>query len=51
MWFGHVAGESSSWALGAAEGWLVFNLAESNPSSWVGAVFLAAMLETDLFLP
>ena len=44
MWFGHVAGESSSWALGAAEGWLVFNLAESNPSSWVGAVFLAAML-------
>ena len=44
MWFGHVAGESSSWALGAAEGWLVFNLAENNPSSWVGAVFLAAML-------
>ena len=44
MWFGHVVGESSSWALGAAEGWLVFNLAENNPSSWVGAVFLAAML-------
>ena len=44
MWFGHVAGESSSWALGAAEGWLVFNLAADNPSSWVGAVFLAAML-------
>ena len=44
MWFGHVAGESSSWALGAAEGWLVFNLATDNPSTWVGAVFLAAML-------
>jgi MFS family permease len=44
MWFGHVAGESSSWALGVAEGWLVFNLAESNSSSWVGAVLLAAML-------
>ena len=44
MWFGHVAGESSSWALGAAEGWLVFNLAADNPSAWVGAVFLAAML-------
>ena len=44
MWFGHVTGESSSWAFGAAEGWLVFNLAEDNPSSWVGAVFLAAML-------
>ena len=44
MWFGHVAGESSSWALGAAEGWLVFNLAGDNPSSWVGAVFLSAML-------
>ena len=44
MWFGHVAGESSSWALAAAEGWLVFNLAENNPSSWVGALFLAAML-------
>ena len=44
MWFGHVAGESSSWALGAAEGGLVFNLATDNPSTWVGAVFLAAML-------
>ena len=44
MWFGHVVGESSSWALAAAQGWLVFNLAEDNPSSWVGAVFLAAML-------
>ena len=44
MWFGHIVGESSSWALGAAEGWLIFNLAESNPSSWVGAVFFAAMI-------
>ena len=44
MWFGHVAGEAASWALGAAEGWLVFNLALNNPSSWVGALFLAAML-------
>ena len=44
MWFGHVAGESSSWALAAAQGWLVFNLVDDNPSSWVGAVFLAAML-------
>ena len=44
MWYGHVAGESASWALGAAEGWLIFNLAETNPSSWVGALFLAAML-------
>ena len=44
MWFGHIVGESSSWALGAAEGWLIFNLAENNPSSWVGAVFFAAMI-------
>ena len=44
MWFGHVVGESSSGALGAAEGWLVFNPAADNPSTWVGAVFLAAML-------
>ena len=44
MWIGHVVGESSSWALGAAEGWLIFNLAENNPSSWVGAVFFAAMI-------
>ena len=44
MWYGHVTGESASWALGAAEGWLIFNLAETNPSSWVGAMFLAAML-------
>ena len=44
MWVGHIVGESSSWALGAAEGWLIFNLAESNPSSWVGAVFFAAMI-------
>ena len=44
MWYGHVVGESSSWALGAAEGWLVFTLAQHNPSSWVGAVFLAAMI-------
>ena len=44
MWVGHVVGESSSWALGAAEGWLIFNLAENNPSSWVGAVFFAAMI-------
>ena len=44
MWFGHVVGASSSWALGAAEGWLVFNLAQNNPSSWVGALFLAAMI-------
>ena len=39
MWLGHIIGESSSWALGAAEGWLIYNIAESNPSSWVGAVF------------
>ena len=44
MWVGHIVGESSSWALGAAEGWLIFNLAENNPSSWVGAVFFAAMI-------
>ena len=44
MWTGHIVGESSSWALGAAEGWLIFNLAENNPSSWVGAVFFAAMI-------
>ena len=44
MWLGHIIGESSSWALGAAEGWLIYNIAESNPSSWVGAVFFAAML-------
>ena len=44
MWIGHIVGESSSWALGAAEGWLIFNLAENNPSSWVGAVFFAAMI-------
>ena len=44
MWFGHVAGESASWAIAATEGWLIFNLAESNPSSWVGSVFLVAML-------
>lgn len=44
MWYGHVVGESASWALGAAEGWLVFTLALDNPSSWVGAVFLAAMI-------
>ena len=44
MWIGHIVGESSSWALGAAEGWVIFNLAESNPSSWVGAVFFAAMI-------
>ena len=44
MWLGHVVGESSSWALGAAEGWLIFTLADSNPSSWVGGVFFAAML-------
>ncbi len=44
MWFGHVVGESSSWALAAAAGWLIFSRAESNPSSWVGAMFLAAML-------
>lgn len=44
MWFGHVSGESASWAMGAAEGWLIFNIAESNPSSWVGSVFLVAML-------
>ena len=44
MWLGHIIGESSSWALGAAEGWLIYNIAEDNPSSWVGAVFFAAML-------
>ncbi|HIC48492.1 MAG TPA: hypothetical protein EYP00_01270, partial [Dehalococcoidia bacterium] len=44
MWVGHIVGESSSWALGAAEGWLIFNLAENNPSSWVGAVFFASMI-------
>ena len=44
MWVGHIVGESSSWALAAAEGWLIFNLAESNQSSWVGAVFFAAMI-------
>ena len=44
VWIGHIVGESSSWALGAAEGWLIFNLAENNPSSWVGAVFFAAMI-------
>ena len=44
MWIGHVVGESSSWALAAAEGWLIFSIAESNPSSWVGAMFLVAML-------
>ena len=33
MWFGHVAGESASWAIAAIEGWLIFNLAESNPNS------------------
>ena len=30
--------------MAAAEGWLIFSIAESNPSSWVGAMFLAAML-------
>lgn len=44
MWAGHVAGESSSWALMAAEAWLVFSLADSNPSSWVGAVLFAFMI-------
>ena len=44
MWFGHIFGESASWAMGAAEGWLIFNLADSNPSTWVGAIFLVAML-------
>jgi MFS family permease len=44
MWYGHVAGESASWAIAATEGWLIFNLAENNPSSWVGSVFLVAML-------
>ena len=44
MWLGHVAGESASWIIGATEGWLIFNLAENNPSSWVGSVFLVAML-------
>ena len=44
MWLGHVAGESASWALGAAEVWLIFTLAKDNPSSWVGLMLLAAML-------
>ena len=44
MWFGHVAGESASWTLTVAEMWLVFTLAESNASSWVGLVMLATML-------
>ena len=44
MWLGHVAGESASWALVAAEAWLIFTLAKDNPSSWVGMVMLAAML-------
>ena len=44
MWFGHVAGESASWTLAIAEVWLVFTLAENNPSSWVGLVMLATML-------
>ena len=44
MWYGHVSGESASWAMGAAEGWLIFNIADSNPSTWVGSVFLVAML-------
>ncbi len=44
MWTGHIFGESASWAMGAAEGWLIFNLADSNPSTWVGSIFLVAML-------
>ena len=44
MWLGHVAGESASWTMTVAEVWLVFNLAESNASSWVGLVMLATML-------
>ena len=40
MWYGHVVGESASGALAAAEGWLIFNLAETNPSSWVGAMLI-----------
>ena len=42
MWYGHISGESASWAMGAAEGWLMFNLTGS--STWVGAIFLVAML-------
>ncbi len=42
MWYGHLSGESASWAMGAAEGWLIFNLTGS--STWVGAIFLVAML-------
>lgn len=44
MWLGHVAGESASWALLTAQVWLAFNLAATNPSSWVGMVLLSSML-------
>lgn len=44
MWFAEISANTSSWALITAKGWLVFRLAESNPSSWVGAVTFMSMI-------